>query len=138
MVVSYLNRTLRWTDAGLSWEHSVKQVEKLLEDVGMLEANSVSTPITMQMLAALDNDPLEPDEARKYRGAAARLNFLAQDRPDLCVASCVASTTMASPVKGSWTLVKRVCRYLQDKRAVQLLYSWQDVPIDQRALNCTD
>ena len=132
--MSYLNRTLRWTSTGLSWEHNVKQVQKLLEDVEMTEANSVSTPITMQMLGALDNEPLEPDEARRYRAAAARLNFLAQDRPDLCVASCVASTTMANPVRGSWASLKRVCGYLQDKRTVSLFFEWQSVPVDERTL----
>ena len=105
----------------------MKQVHKLLEEVGMSDAKGVRTPITMQMLGQLEDEPLEPDEARKYRAAAARLNFLAQDRPDLCVASCVASTTMAKPVRGSWTLLKRVCRYLQDRRAACLVYPWQHV-----------
>ena len=52
-------------------------------------------------------------DAKKYRRAAARINYLSQDRPDLNVASLVLAMHMSKPMKGDEVLVKRVLRYLK-------------------------
>ena len=60
-------------------------------------------------------------EATKYRGLAARLNFLATHRGDLQYAAKECCKHMSKPRKGDWERIKRVGRYLRGKpRSVQL------------------
>ena len=53
-----------------------------------------------------------PEEARRYRRAAARVNYLAMDRPDIAVAANRLARTMARHNIGDERGVKRVIRYL--------------------------
>ena len=69
--------------------------------------------------------------ARRYGGIAARINYLAQDRPDLAVASCVAAARMSAPRKGDEALLKRIARYLIHTREARTLFQWQDANVDQ-------
>jgi len=68
------------------------------------------------------------EAASKYRGLAARLNYLSLDRPDLQYAAKVASRYMAEPKEIDWKILKRVARYLIGApRAVQT-FKWQGAP----------
>ena len=49
-----------------------------------------------------------PREASEYRAAAARLNYLALDRPDILFASKECSRRMPTLRNGDWTALKRV------------------------------
>ena len=71
---------------------------------------------------------MDPGEAKKFRGSVARLNYLAQDRPDLSLASCVLSTKMGSPMIGDEIGMKRVLRYLQGQPRLIIHYGWQTCP----------
>ena len=59
-----------------------------------------------------ERDELGKEEASRYRAAAARLNFLAQDRPDLQFLSKESSRRMAVSREGDWELLKKAWRYL--------------------------
>ena len=78
-----------------------------------------------------DNDDevlLAGEEATLYRAIVARLNYLAQDRPDLQYASKEVSRRMATPRRGDWAALKRIGRYLVGApRAVQT-FVWQNAP----------
>ena len=50
-----------------------------------------------QKLNEADDKPLPPVEATKYRGLAARLNYLAQDRSDLQFSGKELARGMQSP-----------------------------------------
>jgi hypothetical protein len=66
-------------------------------------------------------DDMEPAAATKYRGLAARMNFLAIDRGDLQYASKEGCKHMSNPKNGDWEVIKRAGRYLRGKpRSVQL------------------
>ena len=70
--------------------------------------------------------PMSPHEATRFRGTAARINFLAADRPDLQYASKETSRRMANPQNQDWELLKRVARYLISHRRLVHVYEWQD------------
>ncbi len=77
----------------------------------------------------LHNEPeenmLSDQDAKIFRGLAARLNYLAQDRPDLQFAAKEVSRRMARPSEKDWALLKHVGRYLVGApRAVQK-FEWQ-------------
>ena len=59
-----------------------------------------------------DDQAMAPEEQTCYRALAARLNFLAVDRPDLLYAVKECSRRMSSPRNRDWEILKRVCRYL--------------------------
>ncbi len=68
---------------------------------------------------------LSAGEAKSFRGLAARLNYLAQDRPDIQYAAKEISRRMARPTSRDWQLLKRAARYLVGApRAVQTFW-WQ-------------
>ena len=95
-VTAYLNRTLTWTPDGLLWTPNAKHLKKLQEMYGLASSNVVSMPITAENLKPVETPALDPAAATKYRCAAATINFLAQDRPDLSVSACVCSTRMSA------------------------------------------
>ena len=123
----FLGRKITWTPRGITWEADRKHVKNLLKEHVMQTCNSVSTPITSDIY--VDKKPgdrelrplMEPHEATVHRRACATINYLSQDRPDLSVAACEMSKTMATPRQGDSVLVKRCLRYLRGHpRAVQL------------------
>ena len=68
---------------------------------------------------------LDSQEAKVFRGLAARLNYLAQDRPDLQYAAKEVSRRMARPSTKDWALLKRVGRYLVGAPRATQTFAWQ-------------
>ena len=116
IMVRYLNRTIRWTTEGLELEGDEKHEEMLKKEWGMEHCKEVETPITkgFQEQSTIGEE-LREDEAKQVRRAIARINYMAQDRPDLSVAARVLSQCMAHPREGVRQGVKRVIRYLSGR-----------------------
>ena len=79
--------------------------------------------VTASPLEAKD---LSNADATLYRRAAARINYVALDRPDLSFASRVASSHMSCPKEGDDQLIKRINRYLKGKPRVAIHYGFQE------------
>jgi hypothetical protein len=110
---SYLNRSIRWTGESFEIEGDRKHAQLLKHEWGMESCKPVDTPITKQNAEELNTGALlQEDAARKARRAIARINYMAQDRPDLSVAARVLSQGMAQPHEGIQVGIKRVIRYL--------------------------
>ena len=62
--------------------------------------------------AQIDESPLNKEDAKVFRGVAARLNFLGPDRPDMRYAIKEAARCMAIPRQCDWPLLKKIGRYL--------------------------
>ena len=109
----------------------------------MAHCNPVATPYVKPVgtapgvcvhatLGAEDNDShadardMSSADATLYRRAAARINYIALDRPDLSFASRVASSHMSSSKEGDYQLIKRIIRYLQGKPRVAIRYQFKD------------
>ena len=56
-----------------------------------------------------DDQSKAPEEQTRYRALAARLNFLAVDRPDLLYAAKECARRMSSPRNRDWEALKRIC-----------------------------
>ena len=79
-----LDRAIRWTEHGLEYEADPRQVEHLLDGLGLAGANSVATPGLKLLLEQLEGDkPLPASEVAGFRGLAARADYLSADRIDL-------------------------------------------------------
>ena len=115
-------------------EGDEKHVKKLEEEWGMDTCNPVATTY-VKSTGSFNRleDHVEPKamsqaEATQYRRAAARINYVALDRPDLSFASRVASSHMSNPMEGDEHVVKRIIRYLKGKPRVAIRYEFQEDP----------
>ena len=76
-----------------------------------------------------DDDPkLSKEESRLYRGVAARLNYLAPDRPDIAFAVKEAARAMSDPHESHMEKVKKIVRYLKGHPRLVSKFRWQKLP----------
>ena len=126
----YLGRTVRVSKSGIEWTHGGKYVENLMKIYGMEDCKEAPTPIVIDDVRGegpQDQRPLmSPQDARRFRKAAATINYLAQDRPDLGVASSFCARSMANPRVGDEVRIKRCIRYLKGKPFLSIYYDQQD------------
>jgi len=125
---TFLGRTIRWENEGISYEADQKHVQILLKEEDMEGAKPVSTPGVAEE-KNIDNEGSESDMnnegATKYRRAVARINYLALDRPDLSFAAKELSRSMAKPKAGDTVRLKRALRYLKGNARRKMWYRWQ-------------
>ena len=109
--VVILGRLLRWTDEGLEYEADGKHREELMKAMGMdKKANTVVSPaVRDEFEDEEDETQLEPEDTRKFRPSAARLNYLALDRSDIQFAMKEVCTCMSKPsIRGMKRLKRAV------------------------------
>ena len=137
--VRILNRVIRWTGHGITYEADQRHAEIVVRDLGLQDAKPAPTPGTREELSKASlpkgvlgieveeqSPELDKKEASAYRGVAARLNYLAQDRPDLQYACKEASRRMAKPRQADWAILKRIGRYLLGAPRLVQRFNWQD------------
>ena len=100
---------------------------RTLRDVDVIVEVNLSEDPDAQPTSWEDTE-LGPREASEYRAAAARLNYLSKDRPDILFASKECSRRVSSPRNGDWTALKRVVRYLLGKPRLVWRYVWRRSP----------
>ena len=99
--IQIVNRTLRWTIEGITYEADQRHAEIVIKVMNMKKANAVSTPTvpepSEEANSWLSSPDMTKDEASRFRGLVARVNYLSLDRPDLHLAAKTASQHMAQP-----------------------------------------
>ena len=95
--LKFLGRRIERQEDGYVWSADPKHSEILLDERGLVNANPVSTPVATENDQDWVAQEMPKDDATKFRRAVARLNYLALDRPDLCVAAAKLSRCMARP-----------------------------------------
>ena len=137
---TYLNRTLMVSDEGVKVRGDLKHSELLLKEWGIQEnSKEVNTPSLKELEDnAGTGEELQGEVATKVRRGIARVNYMAQDRPDLSAAAKTMSQHMSKPRDGVVHLLKRCVRYLKKFPAATLLVP-RDVPEqDQELVAWTD
>ena len=104
---------VRWSLHGLEYEADHKHVELVIKELGLATAKPISTPSTTEEVGILDEVLLNAGHSQKFTSVAARVNFLAQDRPDLQHASRGVLQHMSNPTTESLMMLKRIGRYLR-------------------------
>jgi len=128
--LSFLGRTIKITGSGIEFEGDQKHVKILLDEWDMINSKSVSSPGADGEKANLldkqqEEEKIHDKEATVYRRAAARLNYMSQDRADLAYAAKECSRGMANPTLGDVVRIKRVIRYLKGSPRVVNMFKWQ-------------
>ena len=83
-----LNRVVRRTADGWELEADLRHAELIIKQLGLEDANAVSTPGLANLGPRAEDDDsvdelLAPAEASLYRAIVARCNYLQPDRPDV-------------------------------------------------------
>jgi len=130
--VRILNRIIRWTKDGLEYEPDQRHAERIVAELGLEKCRPVSTPCipegTVESKMRLEKGAdMDAKDATRYRALAARLNYLAADRPDLLYASKCVSKNMANPKVQDWEILKRVGRYLKGATRLVQSFAWADL-----------
>ncbi len=146
--VRILNRVIEWGTTGITYEADQRHAEIIVKELNLEGGKATATPGTRDDAmngSSMNKDDIElrvkgqgeevtdqntllqGRELTKFRALSARLNYLAQDRPDLQYAVKEVARRMACPTQNDWLLMKRVGRYLLGApRAVQE-FTWQEM-----------
>ena len=96
------------------------KMEGLAEDSKPVVSPGIKT--ADKDLEAEDDMELTKQEVKEFRGAAARLNYLGQDRPDVQFCTKEICQRMSKPTVGGRIRIKRVVRYLVGAEEVVWTY----------------
>ena len=96
-----------WAEEGIEYEAGQRHAELIIRELEMESARSMSTPGTIDRQPEDDDEKeLTGKEATKYRRLVARLNYIAQDRPDIQYAVKKLATSMSKPTNRNWQELK--------------------------------
>ena len=86
----------------------------------------------------VEEKPLDAQQARLYRGVAARLNYIAPDRPDISYAVKEAARNMSCPKPADLRRLRKIGKYLLGQPQLNSLFKWQDAPTKITAFTDSD
>jgi hypothetical protein len=114
--VKILNRTIRWCQDKIEYEADSRHAEVIIEVCEVKSGKVVRTPGVHES----SNDAvkemeqhMKEGEKTRFRGVAARINYLAMDRSDLQFAAKDLCRKMANPEAKDWEKAQRIARYLK-------------------------
>lgn len=95
---------------GVEYEPDQRHAELVVKELELEGAKPVTSPWTsVEKGIGQEQSPLlMAQDGTKYRALVARMNYLAQDRPDLQYATKEESRRMSAPRESDWTALKRV------------------------------
>jgi hypothetical protein len=119
-----LGRVVTWKDDCIEYQADPRHRSIVLEQFGFEEGSKGLTASGKAEDQDDDDEELEGQEATEFRAMAARLNFMAQDCPDVQFATKEICREMSTPTRSSWTRIKRLARYLLDRVRTIYKYEW--------------
>ena len=134
-----LNRTIR-TSQGWEYEADQRHADILVKEMNLENANGVKTP-GEELKPLLDADEemkLEGKAASKYRALLARSNYLAADRADVEYATKEVCKGMSALTKSDERKLRRMVRYLVDRRRVVSVFNFQQAGHDLKEYSDSD
>ena len=122
---TYLGRQTRWEQDGIHYEAEEQYAKDLLDEWGMQGCKAVASPGCKEEVRGMEAVPLDAAEMAKYRRAAATLNYIALDRPDIAFSAKEVPRVMSAPISVDLVRLKRILRYLKGVPRVVWVFRWQ-------------
>jgi hypothetical protein len=133
-----LGRIVRCTEHGFEYEADPRHREKIIEALGFSEkTKGLSVNGRIEDLADAFVE-LEASEQTPFRALAARMNYLAQDAPEVQFAAKEVCREMARPTRDGWRKLKILARFILERSAVVWQFVWQDEVEVLRAFSDSD
>ena len=85
-----------------------------------------------------DDEKMNREDAKRYRGIAARLNYLSPDQMDIGFAVKEAARNMSKPLIGDWAKLNKIGRYLVGRPRLVSLFAWQTPTLTVMAYTDSD
>jgi hypothetical protein len=134
-----LGRIVRCTESGFEYEADPRHRQKIVEALGFSEKTkglTVNGRIEDLAEAVVD---LEAAECTPFRALAARMNYLAQDAPEVQFAAKEVCREMARPTSDGWRKLKILARFILERAAVVWQFDWQnEAEVGLRAFSDSD
>ena len=105
--ITILNRRLSWKNKVIEYEADDKHAEIIVAEMGLnTDSKGLDVPFERKVVEEGyveedEGDLLDPIEAKRFRGLAARANYLSLDCPDIQHAAKEISRSWATPRTGS-------------------------------------
>jgi len=127
--MTILNRRVEWKDGVITYEADSKHAKVIIEEMGVQDdSKGLEMPIEREELTEGwtedDDEPMNDEDAKKFRGLAATANYLAQDRTDIQFAAKEICRSMSKPKEPDWKKLKRLARYLLE--FPRFIYKFRD------------
>jgi hypothetical protein len=126
--IDVLGRKIRCTEEGYEYEADANHRKKVLDALGFDEKTNQLMVNGRVEDASSEEEELQGPEATSFRAVAARLNYLAQDSPDIQFAAKEVCREMARPNQSSWRKLKVLARFMLGRESVVWKYAWQNSP----------
>ena len=112
-----LNRIVRCDAGGWRLEADPRHAELVVEQLGVGELRAAATPGIdgPEEIDQDDDEDITGADVTRFRGVAARCNYLAFDRPDIQFATKEICREMSKPTTGSLRRLKRLGQYLKGR-----------------------
>ena len=123
--VTILNRIVTWDRYGITHKADPRHTDIIIEELGLKDAKSVSSPAAEKITEEDQLELLEDDQALRYRACVARINYLAQDRSDIQYAAKELCRFMSKPTWADWSKLVRMGRYLKGHKEVIHKFRYQ-------------
>ena len=127
--IRVLNRIITWKENGIWWEPDARHAELVIDLLGDGPRGAkVKTPLAKGSVEDLKDAAvfLNDEEATQYRSVAMRAAYLAQDRPDLQVATRSLAQGLQRPTTSHMLMLKRVARYLRYRPRMAQFFPYQN------------
>ena len=99
----------------------------MIRDTQPQGANSVTTPGVKPLAHQLEQEqPLSMSDFTRFRGQAARANYLGPDRPDIIYAAKEVCRGMSSPTDLHQAALKRMVQYLRSRPRMVFKFDYQN------------
>ena len=124
-----LNRTIRFAEDAVEYEPDRRHADLIIREFFPQGAKPAATPGTDIGRSEKDrmcSAEMNKADARRFRGLAARINYLAMDRTDLQYSAKTVAKSMATPREADWATMKRVAKYLVGAPRCIQKFKWQD------------
>ena len=124
--VTILGRVVKWKEWGIEYQADPRHRQLIMEYFGFDNSTRALQNNGGKEEEEGDDEALEGEEARNYRGSAARLNYMAQDSPGIMFGTKEACRGMASPTRGDFRRLKKVAKFLVGRVAEVWRFEWQE------------
>ena len=113
--VVILNRKLVWKEDCIEYEADEQHAQKVWSGCGLESTSTgLDTPSIREDSGNHNEDDecLNPQDVKEFRGLVATANYSAQDPPDIQFATKEVCRCMLKPTRRCWVKLKRIARYL--------------------------